>query len=336
VSDAPRPEAREAVDALRAMGIEVVMLTGDNVRTARAVATAVGITDVRAELLPDEKLDAITRLQAGGARVAMVGDGINDAPALRRANVGIAMGLRGTEVAKEAADVVLTDDNFATIVKAIEGGRTIYANIVKFVHFMFSSNLAEVLVIFFSILAGLALPLSPLQILWVNLITDVFPAFALALEPASEGTMRRRPRPPGEALLSRPFLVLIGWQGSMLAVITLLAYGWALGAYGPGSHARTIALFALIAVQTGQLFNCRSRTRSAFKGFFTNRFIFVAVAFVIIVQIAAYFISPLSQVLDLAPLTVVDVALIVACAVAPILITELTKLPARWNTVKAI
>src|SRR5262249_26056472 len=155
------------------------------------------------------------------------------------------------DVAREAADVVLADDNFASIIKAIEGGRTIYANMIKFIHMMFSENIGEVVFIFTAIIAGLPLPVLPLQILWMNLVTDVFPAFALALEPPSKDIMHNHPRSPQETLLSRSFLLLIGWQGMLLAGLSLAAYIWALRVYGAGTHARSIALFALIGVQLG-------------------------------------------------------------------------------------
>src|SRR6185436_1463803 len=211
-------------------------------------------TDVFARVSPEDKLRIVGALQKAGEVVAVTGDGVNDAPALKRANIGIAMGLRGTEVAKEAADVVLADDNFATIVRAVAGGRAIYANITKFVHFMFSSNLGEVTMIFTAIAIGWPLPLLPLQILWVNLVTDVFPALALAVEPPAADVMRQRPRSSHEALLSRSFLMLIGWQGVMLGALGLAAYLWALNSYGNGPHARTIAMLALVGVQLGHLF----------------------------------------------------------------------------------
>ena len=193
------------------------------------------------------------------------------------ADIGVAMGGRGTEVAKEASDIVLTDDNFSTIVKAIEGGRTIYANILKFVHLMFSHNLGEVLVIFAAIMAGLPLPLLPLQILWINLVTDIFPALALAVEPSSPETMSRKPHSPSEAMLSRKFMFLIFWQGAMLAAIALGAYLWALNEYGAGAHARTIALLALSACSS-DIFSIavrahgrRSATFSAIRLFSSRR-----------------------------------------------------------------
>jgi Ca2+-transporting ATPase len=235
------------------------------------------------------------------------------------------MGLRGTEVAKEAADVILIDDNFLTIIAAIEGGRTIYSNIIKFVHLMFSKNLAEVLVIFAAMIAGLPLPLLPLQILWLNLVTDVFPAFALAVEPSSGETMKRRPRPPGQTILSRRFLTLIGWQGVMLAAISILTYVWALNAYGEGPHARTMALLSIVGVQLGHMFNCRSRTRSVFRGFFTNPYIFVAAGLMIGLQTLALCVTPIARVLELTLPNPLDIGVVVGCCFLPILVVEFTK-----------
>ncbi len=361
MTDPPRSGVATAIRQAYEAGIRVVMLTGDQVNTAQAIARELNLSHdgdifalhsrelvdgddryladairrahVFARVSPEDKLRIVEALQKEGEIVAVTGDGINDAPALKRSNIGIAMGERGTEVAKEAADVVLTDDNFSTIVKAIEGGRTIYANIIKFVHFMFAANLAEVLVIFVSILAGFALPLLPLQILWVNLVTDVFPAFALAVEPASAEMMKRRPRPPEESLLSRRFLILIAWQGIMLAGITLLAYAWALHEYGEGTHARTITLLALVGVQIGHLFNCRSRTRSAFEGFFRNFFIFAAVAVMVLLQALALYLSPIAGILDLVPPNWNDILLTLGCILTPVLIVELTKKLGRMRKI---
>lgn len=352
--DPPRAEAAESIRQAREAGIRVVMLTGDQVNTARAIARELrlsgdaeprvlhardleaagqkriaelaGKTDVFARVSPEDKLRIVEALQQAGEIVAVTGDGVNDAPALKRADIGVAMGQRGTEAAKEAADVVLADDNFATIVRAVAGGRTIYANIIKFVHMMFSHNLGEVITIFVAILIGWPLPLLPLQILWVNLVTDVFPAMALAVEPGSKETMQRPPRSPQEALLSRRFVFLIVWQATMLAVITLVAYWWALGVYGAGSHARTIALVALIGVQLGHFFNCRSRTRSAFEGLFRNPFIWVATALVIGLQLMAIYWPAVARVLDTVPLNREDWYVIGFATIAPIVIVEITKL----------
>jgi len=360
--DPPRPGVAEAIRRARLAGIRTVMLTGDQLNTGRAIARELGLspaepralhareligadqnrlaelartTDVFARVSPEDKLRIVEALQQAGEVVAVTGDGVNDAPALKRANIGIAMGQRGTEVAKEAADVVLADDNFATIVRAVEGGRTIYANITKFVHMMFSHNLGEVLMIFAAIAAGWALPLLPLQILWMNLVTDVFPALALAVEPASTEIMKQRPRDPQRSLLSTKLVVLIAWQAAMLAALALAAYFWALQLYGPGAHSRTIALLAIIGAQLGHMFNCRSRTRSAFDGLFRNRFIWIAAVIVISLQLLAVYVSPLARVLGTVRPSETDWLVIILCTMAPILIVELTKAVARWKTPKS-
>ncbi|HQZ95841.1 MAG TPA: cation-transporting P-type ATPase [Pyrinomonadaceae bacterium] len=359
MTDPPRQGVESAIRTAQEAGIRIVMLTGDQVMTAGAIARELNLSPdgdiysihaseitamddtalaqaaarahVFARVSPEDKLRIVEALQKAGEIVAVTGDGINDAPALKRSDIGIAMGLRGTEVAKEAADVVLTDDNFATIVKAIEGGRTIYANIIKFVHLMFSHNLGEVLVIFAALVSGLPLPLLPLQILWLNIITDVFPALALAVEPASGETMGQHPRSSGGALFSPQFLFLICWQGLMLSAITLAAYVWALDAYGDGAHARTVALLALVGVELGHSFNCRSRTRSAFNGFFTNPYIFGAAMIMVILQTAAFTISPLSRLLDLVTPNFNDLAVTLLCVLTPVVIVELTKVFARYG-----
>lgn len=350
--DPPRHGVADAIRRAKTAGIRTVMLTGDQLNTGIAIARELGLgkkdptarhardlidietdrlaelvrnTDVFARVSPEEKLRIVEALQQAGEVVAVTGDGVNDAPALKRANIGIAMGQRGTEVAKEAADVVLADDNFETIVNAVEGGRTIYANITKFVHMMFSHNLGEVLMIFTAIAAGWPLPLLPLQILWMNLVTDVFPALALAVEPASKDIMTQPPRSSRTTLLSRSFLILIGWQSAMLAAITLMAYVWSLGKYGPGPHSHTIALFALVSVQLGHTFNCRSRTRSAFDGLFRNPFIWVAVLVVVTLQLFAAYFEPLAAVLGTVPPATVDWVIIGACGLLVIAIVEVVK-----------
>jgi Ca2+-transporting ATPase len=350
--DPPRPGVAAAIRNARAAGIRTVMLTGDQLNTGRAIARELGLgagephavqaqdlvgmdhkdlaklartTDVFARVSPEDKLRIVEALQQADEVVAVTGDGVNDAPALKRANIGIAMGKRGTEVAKEAADVVLADDNFETIVRAIEGGRTIYANITKFVHMMFSHNLGEVLMIFTAIALGWPLPLLPLQILWMNLVTDVFPALALALEQSSPAVMKQRPRDPSASLLSKNLLILISWQAIMIASLALSAYLWALRMYGPGAQARTVALFALIGAQLGHMFNCRSRTRSALDGIFRNPFIWAATIIVVLLQFLAIYFSPLATVLGTARLDEIDWMVIGFCVVAPVIVVEITK-----------
>lgn len=357
IRDPIRKGATEAIAEARGAGIRVVMLTGDQLNTARAIAADLDIaggneihalhssdlagtdpariselaskTDVFARVTPEDKLRIVKALQTAGEIVAVTGDGVNDAPALKQADIGVAMGLRGTEVAKEASDIVLTDDDFSTIVEAIRGGRTIYANILKFVHLMFSQNLSEVLVIFAAILVGLPLPLMPLQILWINLVTDVFPALALAVEPPSPDLMERKPFPPEQSMMSGGFMFRIFWQGILLASIALGAYLWALNNYGPGPHSRTVALMAVVGVQFGHLFNCRSRSRSAFDRFLSNPYIFAAALIVLVLQILAVSFPPLVRVLDTVPPNANDMFVIAVTVALPIVIVELTKLVSR-------
>jgi Ca2+-transporting ATPase len=356
--DPPRPGVAEAIRRAKTAGIRTVMLTGDQLNTGIAIARELGLghdepvalhardlidtqptrlaflarnTDVFARVSPEEKLRIVEALQQAGEVVAVTGDGVNDAPALKRANIGIAMGQRGTEVAKEAADVVLADDNFETILRAVAGGRTIYSNITKFVHMMFSHNLAEVLVIFTAIAAGLPLPLLPLQILWMNLVTDVFPALALAVEPPSRDIMKQPPRSSHTSLLSKRFLILIGWQAAMLATIALSAYMWALQVYGPGPHSRTIALFALVSVQLGHTFNCRSRTRSVTDGIFVNPFLWIAALIVVMLQLLAVYLSPLAAVLGTVKPSATDWIVIGSCGLLAIGIVEVAKFGFRWR-----
>ena len=349
MSDPPRPGVTEAVATARAAGIRVLMLTGDQLDTARAVAQQLGLgarvrraseiqqmgaaelnaivenTDAFARVAPEEKYRIVDALQRSGEIVAVTGDGVNDAPALRKSDVGIAMGGRGTEVAKQAADIVLADDNFATIVAAIEAGRSIYANIVRFVHMMFSHNLNEVLTIFAALVFGWPLPLLPLQILWLNLATDVFPAFALALEPASPDAMQRPPRDPRESLFSSSLITLILWQAAMLATVTLSTYWWALHTYGPGPHARSVALLALIGVQIGHTFNCRSQRRSAFDGLFRNVHIWYATATVIGMQVVLFESQRLASIVGVVRPDVQDLGAFVFAVMLPIAIVETVK-----------
>ena len=351
LADPPRPAAAEAIARAHAAGVRVVMLTGDQVETARAIARELRLsddrppvvvhareladrseaevtrlahqTDVFARITPEDKLRVVEALRKSGEIVAVTGDGVNDAPALRCADIGIAMGKSGTDAAKQTADLVLTDDNLGTVVAAIEEGRTIYANIAKFVHLLFSHNLGEVLAVFTALVIGLPLPLLPLQILWMNVVTDIFPAFALALEPSQPHRMQGQ-RKHGD-LLSRSFLILVAWQGAMLAFIVLAAYTWALDTYDEGRHARTIALFALVAVQLGHTFNCRSRVASAASGLFDNLHIWAAAATVIALQVLAIVFRPLAALLELTPLSRVDLTVVAICALLPIAIVEIQK-----------
>ena len=282
-ADPPADGVKEAIGRLRAAGLRTVMLTGDQ----RATATAIGrelnlvtegqsIVDGReldslsddelgkrllnvaafSRITPEHKLRLVAAFQARGDIVAMLGDGVNDAPALRKADIGVAMGIRGTDVAKEAAAIVLQDDRFDTIVAAVEEGRIIFDNIRKFVFYLFSCNVAEVLVLLCAALAGLPMPLLPLQILWLNMVTDTFPALALALEPGDANVMERAPRNPQETLLSRGFLMKVALYGSLITAATLAAY--ALQLDGSVRRAQTVAFMTLAFAQLFHLANARS------------------------------------------------------------------------------
>jgi Ca2+-transporting ATPase len=363
--DPLRDEAKRTVGTCRRAGVRTVMITGDQEGTATVIARELGLdldasgkplrtvhgreladldatgwqaivaeAAVFARVSPEHKLKIVEALQAGGQVVAMTGDGVNDAPALRKADVGIAMGIRGTEVAKDAADMIITDDNFATIVAAVEQGRIIVHNIRRFIHYLFSSNLAEIVTVFAAIMIGWPLPLGVLQILWLNLITDIFPAMALALEPSAPDVMKHPPRDPEAALMTPRFGWLIVWQGALIGGCTLAAFATGMrwyGAEGAGlRHAETIAFMTLAVAQIFHAFNARSRTRSALTSRpFTNPWLWGATLTCLLLQVAAVYVPPLRRVLETVPLTSADWALIALCAVAPVAVVELVKLVKR-------
>ncbi len=341
------------------------MITGDQVSTATEIARQLGLdrdpdgqllrtvhggelhdlsdadwqalvkdTAVFARVSPEDKLRIVGAFQELGHIVAMTGDGVNDAPALRKADIGVAMGIRGTQVAKDAADMVLADDNFATIVAAVEQGRIVVQGIRRFIHFLFSCNLAEILTVFVAIIIGWPLPLGVLQILWLNLVTDVFPAMALALEPSSPGVMQQPPRDPDTPLLSLKFSALIVWQGGVLAACTLASFAIALrwyGAEGIGlQRAVTISFMTLALAQTAHAFNVRSRSRSLVSAhFLANRWLWGSTVLCVLLQILAVNVPLLQDVLDTVPLDRTDWTLVSAGALMPVLIVEVVKLVQR-------
>ena len=365
MSDPLRDEAKAAIATCRAAGIRTVMITGDQQPTAAEIARQLGIdrgldgrplrtvhgreltgldvagwqravadAAVFARVSPEHKLRIVEALQQQGHVVAMTGDGVNDAPALKQADIGIAMGIKGTEVAKENADMVITDDNFASIVGAVEQGRIVYDNILRFIHFLFSCNLSEVLTVFLGLMIGWPLPLVALQILWLNMITDVFPAFALALEPSAPDMMKRPPRDPQESLLPPRFVGLIVWQGLLLTGVTLLAFGVGMrwhGTEGEGlRQATTMAFMTLALAQVFHVFNARSQKRSAFTGrLFTNGWLWAAVVICLILQGAAVYLPLLRQVLHTVPPTIPDWGVIAAGSLAPVAVVELVKVMER-------
>jgi len=361
MSDPLRDEAKAAIITCREAGIRTVMITGDQQKTAGEIARQLGIdhdlqgralrtvhgselTDLDAEgwkrvvtdaavfarVSPEHKLQIVEALQEQGHIVAMTGDGVNDGPALKKADIGIAMGIKGTEVAKENADMVITDDNFASIVGAVEQGRIIYGNILKFLHYLLSCNFSEILTVFIALMIGWPLPLVALQILWLNLITDIFPAFALALEPSAPDVMTRPPRDPRESLLTPRFIVLIVWQGLLLTSVTLLAFGVGMLWHGSESdglrRARTMAFMTLALAQIFHSFNARSQRRSAFTiRIFTNGWLWSAVLTCLLLQVAAVSVPLLQRVLRTEPPTIWDWTVIAACSSAPIAVVESVK-----------
>ena len=319
MADPPRPEAIEAVARCHAAGVRVKMITGDHAVTARAIGEQLGLAtragvltgsevealdDARlrevvrdcelfARASPEHKLRLVEALQANGAIVAMTGDGVNDAPALKRADVGVAMGQKGTEAAKEAAEMVLADDNFASITDAVEEGRTVYDNLRKSIAFILPTNIGQAMVIVAAILMGLTLPILPAQILWVNMVTAVTLAMALAFEPAESDVMQRPPRAPDEPLLSRFLLWRTLFVSVLLVVGSLGLFLWMSGRGEALEVARTAAVNALIVGEIFYLFNCRYLLRSSFsiEGLSGNRYVLVAIAFMIVLQ-AAFTYAP--------------------------------------------
>ena len=318
--DAPRKDAIEAIRLAKMAGIDVVMITGDHKLTAMAVAREMGVlqkgdlaltgeeldelsdeelrerverTRVYARVSPEHKLRIVDAWRARGHVVAMTGDGVNDAPALKRADLGIAMGITGTDVAKEAADMVLTDDNFASIIAAIEEGRGIYENIRKFVRYLLSTNSGEVLVLFLASAFFLPLPLLPIQLLWINLITDGFPAIALGVEPRERGLMQRKPRNPRQGILAGGITFHIAWVGTLMAIGSLGLYLWALPRRDI-EEARTLTFYTVAMFQVFHVLAIRVSRESVFTaGFFKNRYLIGAVLLTVGLQLAVIFVPVL-------------------------------------------
>ena len=369
--DPPRPEAALAVKQARSAGIRTVMITGDHQVTASAIAIELGIADpnssavtgmqlqqmgedelrqtvrncsVYARVAPEHKLRIVSALQMEGAIAAMTGDGVNDAPALKKADIGVAMGITGTDVSKGAADMVLTDDNFASIVAAVEEGRTIFANIQKFLRFLLSSNIGEVLFMFSGIAlanviglkpedgATMTVPLLAVQILWVNLLTDSAPALALGVDPVDHDIMRNPPRDPCSHVISGAMWLDILFVGSIMAVGTLLVTDWILpdglipGGTGDVSHAQTMAFNTLVFFQLFNAFNARSAHKSAFRDLCRNYWLWLAVGVAILLQVAVIHWPVLQVAFNTQALTVKEWGVSVAVGSSVLWLVELRKL----------
>ncbi len=355
--DPPREEAIQAVKDCHSAGITVKMITGDHLKTASAIGKLMGIgdginsisgnalngltdeelgkvieeTDIFARTTPEQKLRIVTALQANGHVVAMTGDGVNDAPALKRADVGIAMGINGTEVSKEAAEIVLVDDNFATIAKAIEEGRTVYDNLKKSILFILPTNGGEALIIIAAILMGRMLPITPVQILWVNMITAVTLALTLAFEPTEQDVMKRAPRDPKSPLLSPMLIWRIVFVSFILMVGTFGLFVWYRNQGSSIEEARTIAVNTLVFFEIFYLFSVRQFFTSAFTldTFRGNRYILYACGLLILFQVAFTYAYPLQELFQTTALTVVQWLHIILVASSVFFAVEFEKWIAR-------
>ncbi|MCP8465765.1 cation-transporting P-type ATPase [Pseudomonas sp. ZM23] len=353
IIDPPRSEAIDAVAECHAAGIRVKMITGDHGETARAIGAQLGIgvgkpavtgaevalmddaalrrvameVDVFARASPEHKLRLVQALQDDGQVVSMTGDGVNDAPALKRADVGVAMGNKGTEAAKEAADVVLADDNFASIASAVREGRAVYDNLKKFILFMLPTNGGEALVVIAALMLGLGLPLTPAQVLWINMVTSGTLGLALAFEPAEDGIMRRRPRPPGSALLSGFFI----WRVLMVSVLMMIgAFGlfvWELQSGTGIEAARTMAVNAVVMAEMFYLINSRSIFASVLnrEGLLGNRYALAAIAVCIALQLAFTYAPWMQNLFGSAGLSPLEWSKVLGAGLLVFLVAELEK-----------
>ena len=350
--DPPRMEVKQAIADCRQAGIRVVMVTGDHAVTARKIAESVGIVEpgncilvegrelealgalgeqerrrvlaaqVFARVTPAQKLELVLLYQSAGEVVAMTGDGVNDAPALQRADIGVAMGLRGTEVAREAADIVLRDDAFGSIVAAIREGRVIFSNLRRFLVYLLSCNISEVMVVALAVVAGLPLPLLPLQILFLNLVTDVFPAFALATGEGEEDVLRLPPRDPREPLLGSPQWLFVAGFGALLTASTLSAL--VIGRYGlrlQGEALVTVSFLTLAFAQLWHVFNMRGRGSGVLRNAVTsNPYVWMAVALCTAILLLAIYVPPLAVALQIVPPDLAGWTLVLAASLAPLLL----------------
>ena len=358
IVDPVRPEAAEAIAQCRSAGIRAVMITGDHPDTARAIADEIALRasddevltgadmekisdeelvervpqiSVYARVSPEHKLRIVNAWQSRNSIASMTGDGVNDAPALRQADVGVAMGIAGSDVAKEAGEMILADDNFATIVAAVEEGRIVYDNIRKFVNYLLTTNAAEVLVLFACIAIGLPLPLLPAHILWINLVTDGLPALALGFEPAESDIMRRRPRKRDESLFAGGLGWAIGLLGALMALACILLFWRYLPVSGSSdyaaqlSYAQTMVFLTLSLLQFFHVLAIRSSAPFYRVGLWSNYRLTVAVLLGTALQFAVIFVPPLRPFFHTVPLSMGDVAIAVAISTLPFVVIEIWK-----------
>ncbi len=352
--DPPREEVFAAIEKSMSAGITPIMITGDHKITAIAIAREIGAFNdsdlaitgaeldnmgdeefknalprikVYARVNPEHKLRIVKAWKERGATIAMTGDGVNDAPAVKEADIGISMGITGTDVTKEASDMVLTDDNFASIVSAVEEGRGIFDNIRRVVHFLLSCNIGEVLVLFIASVAGMPLPLLPIQILWTNLVTDGLPALGLAMERVDPGVMERPPRKKSAGIVTRSLAWVMALQGAIIALCTLSAYSLELYYLNADAvKARTVAFTVLVFCQKFHVYNCRSERRSAFSsGFFSNMMLNFSVVTILSSQILLLYVPALQAIFKITALDSIDWIIVFSASIQPLLLMEAVK-----------
>ena len=352
--DPARPEVREAIRSAREAGLKSVMITGDYRNTAVAIANELALlrpgsevlsgreldalgdaefvdrvenVDVYARVSPQHKVRIVEALKSHGHVVAMTGDGVNDAPALKRANIGVAMGITGTDVSKETADMVLTDDNYASIVSAIEAGRIIYSNIRKFVYYLLSCNMGEIMVIFLAMLGNLGIPLTPIQLLWLNLLTDGAPALALGMEKGDPDIMTHPPRKPDEPIIDSRMMVGIAVQTVFITVATLSAYIIGLRMFpDKAEHARTMAFVTLSASELFRAYTARSEYYSIFQiGVFSNKYMQMAVGVSVVLLALVIYVPFLNPIFNTFPLTLQDWGVVFPLILLPSVAAEIMK-----------
>jgi magnesium-transporting ATPase (P-type) len=352
--DPPRPEAVQAIAECKAAGIDVKMITGDHASTAAAIARELGLgkgsvdaltghaidtmddaalrhalptTAVFARTSPEHKLRLVEALQADGAVVSMTGDGVNDAPALKRADVGVAMGHKGTEAAKEAAEMVLADDNFATIAAAVREGRIVYDNLVKVVGWALPTNGGQAMAIVAAVLLGVTMPMTPAQILWVNMVTGVTLGLVFAFDPAEPGVMQRPPRDPRAPLLSGLLVWRTALVSALFCVAVFAVFSWALKRGEELEHAQTFAVNTMVGLEIAYLFSVRLRHSAPFdfRDIRLTRTLLIGIAAVIVLQILFTYLPPLEFLYDTRPIDWPDMGVAALAAIGLIVILELEK-----------